>query len=81
MSYVLFMCKCVLPPGVNPTAADKYISINMSALNMCECESYTLIVCGEDLKPYLSIFSNTVDGEEEKDLVFLYLNLSQNLRT
>jgi hypothetical protein len=27
MFYVLFMCKCVLPPGVNPTAADKYINI------------------------------------------------------
>jgi hypothetical protein len=25
MFYVLFMCKCVLPPGVNPTAVDKYI--------------------------------------------------------
>jgi hypothetical protein len=24
MFYVLFMCKCVLPPGVNPTAVDKY---------------------------------------------------------
>jgi hypothetical protein len=21
----LFMCKCVLPPGVNPAAVDKYI--------------------------------------------------------
>jgi hypothetical protein len=27
MFYVLFMCKCVLPPGVNPTAVDKYIKI------------------------------------------------------
>jgi hypothetical protein len=25
--YALFMCKCVLPPGVNPTAVDKYIYI------------------------------------------------------
>jgi hypothetical protein len=25
MFYVLFMCKYVLPPGVNPTAVDKYI--------------------------------------------------------
>jgi hypothetical protein len=25
MFYVLFMCKCVLPPGVNPIAVDKYI--------------------------------------------------------
>jgi hypothetical protein len=27
MFYVLFMCKCVLPPGVNPIAVDKYINI------------------------------------------------------
>jgi hypothetical protein len=24
--YVLFMCKCVLPPGVNPIAVNKYIN-------------------------------------------------------
>jgi hypothetical protein len=30
MFYVLFMCKCVLPPGVNPTAIDKYFNINIS---------------------------------------------------
>jgi len=23
--YVLFVCKCVLPPGDNPTAVNKYI--------------------------------------------------------
>jgi hypothetical protein len=27
MFCVLLMCKCVLPPGVNPIAVDKYISI------------------------------------------------------
>jgi hypothetical protein len=31
--YVLLVCKCVLPPGVNPTAVDKYINIS---LNMVE---------------------------------------------
>jgi hypothetical protein len=30
MFYVLFMCKCVLSPGVNPTAVDKYIDININ---------------------------------------------------
>jgi hypothetical protein len=25
--YVLFMCKCVLPPSDNPTAVNKYINI------------------------------------------------------
>jgi hypothetical protein len=29
MFYVLFMCKCVLPPGVNPIAVDKYINISL----------------------------------------------------
>jgi hypothetical protein len=28
--YVLFMCKCVLPLGVNPNAVDKYINININ---------------------------------------------------
>jgi hypothetical protein len=25
--YVLFVCKCVLPPGDNPTAVNKYINL------------------------------------------------------
>jgi hypothetical protein len=29
MFYVLFMCKCVLPPAVNPIAVDKYINISI----------------------------------------------------
>jgi hypothetical protein len=33
MFYVLFMCKCVLPPGVNPIAVDK-ISISISILGL-----------------------------------------------
>jgi len=28
--YVLFVCKCILPPGDNPTAVNKYININFS---------------------------------------------------
>jgi hypothetical protein len=32
MFYVLFMCKCVLPPGVNPIAVDKYININIKEM-------------------------------------------------
>jgi hypothetical protein len=31
--YVLFVCKCVLPPGFNPIAVDKYININISILD------------------------------------------------
>jgi len=27
--YVLFVCKCVLPPGDNPIAANKYIRISI----------------------------------------------------
>jgi hypothetical protein len=26
--YVLFVCKCILPPGDNPIAVNKYININ-----------------------------------------------------
>ena len=29
---VLFECKCVLPPGVNPIAVNKYININISII-------------------------------------------------
>jgi hypothetical protein len=29
MFCVLFVCKCVLPPGANPTAVDKYINISI----------------------------------------------------
>jgi hypothetical protein len=28
MFYVLFMCKCVLPPGVNRIEVEKYINIS-----------------------------------------------------
>jgi hypothetical protein len=30
MFCVLFVCKCVLPPGVNPIAVDKYVNININ---------------------------------------------------
>jgi len=30
--YVLLMCKCVLPPGDNPIAVNKYINIDMCML-------------------------------------------------
>jgi hypothetical protein len=30
--YVLFVCKCVLPPGDNPLAVNKYINSNQSVL-------------------------------------------------
>jgi hypothetical protein len=30
---LLFVCKCVLPPGVNPIAVDKYININTTDFN------------------------------------------------
>jgi hypothetical protein len=28
--YVLFVCKCVLPPGDNPIAVNKYINFNIN---------------------------------------------------
>ena len=33
MFYVLFVCKCVLPPGDNPTAINKYIISRSVRLN------------------------------------------------
>jgi hypothetical protein len=35
MFHVLFMCKCVLPPGVNSIAVDKYINISKQ-IRHCE---------------------------------------------
>jgi hypothetical protein len=34
MFCVLFVCKCVLPPGVNPIAVDKYINIDINILSV-----------------------------------------------
>jgi hypothetical protein len=46
MFYVLFMCKCVLPPGVNPIAVDKYINTFtrkiQSALLYPECLKFMI---------------------------------------
>jgi hypothetical protein len=39
MFYVLFVCKCVLPPGVNPIAVDKYIDINKDKKCYCYRDS------------------------------------------
>jgi hypothetical protein len=32
--YVLFVCKCVLSPGDNPIAVNKYISITINTRNV-----------------------------------------------
>jgi hypothetical protein len=32
--YVLFVCKCVLPPGDNSVAVNKYIKININTRNV-----------------------------------------------
>jgi hypothetical protein len=34
--YVLFVCKCVLPPGDNPIAVNKYI-ISHHIITLCHC--------------------------------------------
>jgi hypothetical protein len=39
MFYVLFVCKCVLPPGVNPIEVDKYINIiNINITSQMYCQ-------------------------------------------
>jgi hypothetical protein len=52
MFYILFMCKCVLPPGVNPIAVDKYINIkcnlrSLSPFRLADTNIFTfgVVVC------------------------------------
>jgi hypothetical protein len=33
--YVLFVCKCVLPPGDNPIAVNRYIILPTNAMRCC----------------------------------------------
>ena len=47
--YVLFVCKCVLPPGDNPIAVNKYIIYNSVASSVVSTE---IIV---DLQPVKSL--------------------------
>jgi len=42
--YVLFACKCVLPPGDNPTVVNKYININKT-----QCLGGTCATKDEDM--------------------------------
>jgi hypothetical protein len=51
MFYVLFMCKCVLPPGVNPIAVDKYININILSVSVTFVRQHAkrmrqIVICG-----------------------------------
>jgi hypothetical protein len=49
--YVLFVCKCLLPPGENPTAVNKFINNHSAAgseyiLKPSDCVvSYVGIIC------------------------------------
>jgi len=40
--YVLFVCRCVLPPGDNPTAVNKYINTHMHTSTLA---SVTMLYC------------------------------------
>jgi len=40
--YVLFVCKCVLPPGDNPIAVNKYIISYV--INLCIYVSHTSLL-------------------------------------
>jgi hypothetical protein len=40
---LLFMCKCVLPPGVNPIAVDKYIKYQRMHANDIICIDSNLL--------------------------------------
>ena len=39
--YVLFVCKCVLPPGDNPIAGNKYVI----RVPVCDCLCYVCVKC------------------------------------
>jgi len=41
--YVLFVCKCVLPPGDNPIAVNKYIKIIRSSKTVIEATGFTYV--------------------------------------
>ena len=43
--YVLFVCKCVLPPGDNPTAVNKYI-ISYHIINNSICLGHIQVAPG-----------------------------------
>jgi hypothetical protein len=48
--YVLFLCKCVLPPGYNPTAVNKYIisyvsSTHVLIIRRINCINTTSGIC------------------------------------
>jgi hypothetical protein len=41
--YVLFVCKCLLPPGDNPISINKYIIINFITLKMAAIAAETCL--------------------------------------
>jgi len=40
--YVLFVCKCVLPPGDNPIAVNKYIIYTSIFMQVSQCQNKIL---------------------------------------
>jgi len=58
--YVLFVCKCVLPPGDNPIAVNKYVvSYHKFLVNECLChrEDLHFITLYHMLPQHLNSFS------------------------
>ena len=48
--YVLFVCKCVLPPGDNPIAVNKYIISKMGMTHLKTCGTFFLITISNPTK-------------------------------
>jgi len=44
--YVLFVCKCVLPPDDNPTAVNKYIRSKINPFFSSTSSAYLLLCTG-----------------------------------
>jgi hypothetical protein len=70
--YVVFVCKCVLPPGHNPTAVNKYIII--SYINRIHANCFDTIVSSSGVWAnshyYLSI-AETISPSHSMILILL----------
>jgi hypothetical protein len=70
--YVVFVCKCVLPPGDNPIAVNKYILLS----TMCEC-ACTCLKCVRWAD--ICVYGNAVCGSVKSGEWFdLWLSVSGN---
>jgi len=62
--YVLFVCKCVLPPGDNPIAVNKYIiSLSYHIFRQFQCRAMTRARDLSAIGPVLQIMDFSLNVE------------------